>query len=788
MTRMRCGPLRTVAVGWALGALLGVVAWGAPAKITAIEVTGNTSVSTPAILEAIKGIVTVGQEVASPYAVFEPVRQALMRLGYFDDVSVTGSLAQGGYCLHIKVNERRRITGVTFKGNQRLPADQLKAVLVTRPGLFANSQIITRDASRIEDAYRQAGLAARVVAADLADDGVLTFTVREAYLEAVRIRGLHTVGLRDLQGRLSMQAGDAMDQQAISSDVNRLRQTGWFADVQVDVNPGAKDPENAAIVDLIVRERPGVFPDRVGAPLPGLSAARLREDITSPKLDIQYSAEIRTNDFLLDASEGVVAALERLEAATRGVDPTQADRAQALALFEHALALDAVQRPEDAKKRFGDAAIAFQRLFDRSPRDVLVLTRLGTCRSRLGEHEAALRLLRQAAQMAPANWEPRVALAQAATSYVLGQFGEWMGKQLRVSGPPTPATVAQSPVLRAVIETVPFERTRKLLLDLTKPAPSPEDLLRAGQEVPANLAAALKLAPGEPVVARAQLEALMGSLFAIIWGLGNGTEQVWPVFQEETAQLVERLGDLRDKDPGVALVCAFAQSINAVFMLAGRPTGASSEEELNTQLRGLAKRLTEIAQRWPVVLRTSGSLLGILQFISGEDDMARQTFEQAIAQNPYERENYNALMGLAFKAEDYAEFERVVRRRMAVAPAAEDYILLGKIAERTGKPQEALENFRQAMSQFPEEAIGYAATAGWMLHLGTDDAEAERLLNRALSLNPQSAYAQALRSALLLLRGKGEEAREALRQAFAISPQEELANTLREGYFAATDG
>jgi tetratricopeptide (TPR) repeat protein len=787
MTCVSSAPLRTTALVWALGAALGAVAWGAPAKITTIDVTGNTTVGTATILDAIKGVAVVGQEIASPYALFEPIRQALLKLGYFDDVAVTATPAQGGYALTIKVTEHRRVAGVVFRGNQRLSAEQLKAVITTRPGFFANQQIIARDVSRIEDAYRQAGLSARVTGADLAADGTLTFTIRETYLEAVRIRGLHTVGIGDLQGRISLQAGDPVDEKAISADIAKLQQTGWFADVEVDVNPGQKDPANAVIVDFLVRERPGVFPDRVGAPVAGIVPAKLREDITSPKLDIQYSAEIRTNDFLLDAPDGVAAALQRLDAATRNVDPTQADRTQALALFDHALALDAVQRPEEAKKRFGDAAIALQRLLDKAPTDVVLLTKLGACRSRLGQHEAALQLLRRAVEIAPQKWEPRVALAQADSSYVLGQFGDWMAKELRAGPTPTPEAVAQSPVLRAVIEAVPLERTRKLLLDLIKPAPSPEELLRAGQEVPTSLEAAFHAAPQEPAVARAYLEGLMGSAFAIIWGLGSHPEQVWPLFQEETAQLLGRMGDLRDKDPGVALVSAFAESINAVLMLAGRPTGGPSEEELNAQLRALAKRLTEISERWPVVLRTSGSLLGILQFLAGQDDLAKATFEQAIAQNPYERQNYNALMGLAFKAEDYAEFERIVRRRMAVAPSVEDYILLGKIAERTGRPQEALEHFREAIRQFPQEAIGYAATAGWLLHLGTDDAEAERLLNRALALNPQSAYAQALHSALLLLQGKGEEAREALRQALAISPQDELANTLRDEYFAATD-
>jgi tetratricopeptide (TPR) repeat protein len=764
------------------------VAWAAPAKITAIEVSGNASVSSSAILEAIKGVAAVGQEITSPYVVFEPIRQALLKLGYFENVAVTGAPAQGGYSLSVKVVERRRVLRVAFKGNQQLDSEKLQAAIATKPDVFVDQQVIGRDGRRIEEAYRRAGLFAEVVGVDLGTDGVLTFTIREAYVEAVRLRGLHTVGLGDLQGRLGMRSGDPFDEKAVAADVQQLQQTNWFSDVQAAVKTGEKDPAGGAIIEFSVQERPGVFPDRVGAPVGDITPVRLREDITSPKLDIEYSAEIRTNDFLLDLGEGVDAALKRLEAATQGIDPATANRAGALALFEYALALDAVQRPQDARARFADAATALQRLSEKTPRDVDLLTRLGTCRSRLGDSDVALTILRQAVQIAPGRWEPRVALAQAASAFVLGQFGRWMGEELRAGSPPSSTTVTQSPVLRAVIETLPLERTRKLLLDTTSPAASSDGLLRAAQEVPASLAAALKAAPKEPAVARAQFEALLGGLFAVVWGLGDDSEAVWPVFQQEVAELAGRMGELRDKDPGVALVSAFAESINAVFMLAGRPTGAPSDDQLNAQLRSLAKRLSEIADRWPVVLRTSGSLLGILQFIAGEDALAKATFEQAIAQNPYDRQNYNALMGLAFKAEDYAEFERVVRQRMAVSPAAEDYILLGKIAERLGKPQEALESFRAAAREFPQDALGYAATAGWMLRLGTDDAEAQRLLDRALTLDPRSSYAQALRSALLLLQGKGEPAREALRQALAIDPQDELANALRDGYFAATGG
>jgi len=210
------------------------------------------------------------------------------------------------------------------------------------------------------------------------------------------------------------------------------------------------------------------------------------------------------------------------------------------------------------------------------------------------------------------------------------------------------------------------------------------------------------------------------------------------------------------------------------------------EDQVLAQFRQLAQRLDEIAHRWPRALRTSGSMLGMLQFMANETEMARATFEEALKANPYDRQNYNALMGLALQAEDWAEVERIIRRRMAVNPAAEDHVLLGKAFERQGKPDRAvLEEFRAAIIEFPDAAIGYVAGSGWLLRMGLSDDDAEVMLRKGLEIEPRNAYGNAVEAALCLLQGEPEGAKKALARSLRSAPKCELAQTLRTAHFQA---
>ena len=114
--------------------------------------------------------------------------------------------------------------------------------------------------------------------------------------------------------------------------------------------------------------------------------------------------------------------------------------------------------------------------------------------------------------------------------------------------------------------------------------------------------------------------------------------------------------------------------------------------------------------------------------------------------------------------------------------AAEDLIMLGKIADRQGNQEAVGQAFEQAMTQFPQEALAYLEMAGHKLR-GGDDEAGGKLLGKGLSLAPRSGYAYALCCALNLVEGKTQQAGSALHQALELDPEDELANLLRNRYF-----
>jgi tetratricopeptide (TPR) repeat protein len=169
--------------------------------------------------------------------------------------------------------------------------------------------------------------------------------------------------------------------------------------------------------------------------------------------------------------------------------------------------------------------------------------------------------------------------------------------------------------------------------------------------------------------------------------------------------------------------------------------------------------------------------------MSGDVDKARAIFEAMIQQNPDDREPYNALMAVAFSARDWEALAAAVRRRLERSQAAIDYVILGKTAMLLGKDDEALGHFQRATELFPDDPLGHNAKAGWLVHLGRDDALATRHVDRALELAPDSGYAHALKAALALIANKPEDAAARLTSALKSAPSGELANALRDSFY-----
>lgn len=752
-------------------------AMAAPGRLAQVRILGNQEVKTEAIRQAADQALAQSPKDATLQDVAEPVRQAIMKLGYFESVQVVPSAMAGGAGLMVTVKELRRVSKITFVGNALMSSDDLAAAITTKPGLYLNERLLQRDAQRVAEAYAEKGLKASVSDLRVSTAGEVVFTVAEPQISELCVTGLRIVKPEEVAGLVTIKAGGPLLEDKVAESVSALRHTGWFSEVKPRVTP-APDGQTGLVLEFVVSERPGIFPERVGVPMEKIDVARLRSDISPPRLDIQYQASVRLNEYLLDTKEEVPAALTRLEAAAKKIDAAKAGRDEAATLLEYGRALEAADRGTEAKAVLGAAAEVYGRLSQADPKDYGLLLALGEALGSSGKRPEALETLRKACELQPQKWEAHTRFAQTVAGHLYAELGHWMAAQ---KGPVTTEALRQSAPIRAMVELVPWEKTAAAMRAVCPPGATEEDLVKLGREASQHLAEALRVAPEEPRVRRAEFEAVIGTLFAALGAVGQ-EESIWAALGAEAEAVAAKVQKLAEADPGVALWSSFVRSTSAVLFLTGAPQVAVSEERINQEFRLLAEALTKITERWPNSLRTTGSLLGIMQFLAGQNEMAKATFEKAVALNPFDRQNYNALLGLAYQAEDWGEMDRLVRRRMAVMPAAEDLIMLGKIADRQGNQEAVGQAFEQAMTQFPQEALGYLAMAGHKLR-GGDDETGGKLLEKGLSLAPRSGYAYALCCALNLVEGKTQQAGSALRQSLELDPEDELANLLRYRYF-----
>jgi tetratricopeptide (TPR) repeat protein len=757
----------------ALGCL---AATAACAPVAEVLVQGNVTVKTETILAALRPVVRVGDELPDLERTRAAARAAALALGYFSEVQVTDAAVEGGLRLVVTVTERRRATRVSFEGVTLVPVEDLQKALSTRPGVFMDVDVAQRDAERIQQIYAARGYLAVVTEAGGNDRGEVVFRVLESRVGGVQIAGLHTVKLAEVADLVKLPPEMLYDAAQVTEAVKPLAATGYFSDMEITLVPAPGDASGHVIVRVLVAERPGIFPDRVGVPLPVLDPARLRSGISTMRLDIRYQAAVQVNEYLLELEGDLPQAVLRVGALARDVDPARATEPQADALLSYARALAASRQDAPALVQYGLAVAAFGRLSEAAPGSAGLAVKLARSLQGTGDSDRALEVLRGAVARCPESWEPRCLLAQLAARQVLAAAAKAV--EAAGSAPGRPSELA------AVAELIPWETSRAAALAALALDPAGQALTPLAREARQSLLEAMRLVPAEPRVFRVVAEITVQALARVLGPLRDAGE-VWAAVAEDTEALMDRVYDMSRLDPGLALWSAFLQSPRAVLALVGEAAPPGAGGETAGEFRVLGERLTTIGRRWPHALRAAGGVVGMAHFLAGDDARAVAAFETLITENPRDPDAYNALIGLAYSAGDWAALDAAVRRKIAQVPALSDYLILGKSAERQGKAPEALEVYRQAMAACPDQAAGYLCAAAALLRSGTGDAEAAQLLEKAQTLSPGNGYGLALRTALDLLQGQADPAVADLRAALAASPTDDLANFLRGTYFAA---
>lgn len=220
----------------------------------------------------------------------ERITVELQRRGhYFATVDTESSLENNVWTTTFDVNpgERFRLTDVAFRGNMKVPDDELHGIVATTPrggfrrivqSLFRRPAGVTReqlagDRDAIESFYRLQGFSEATVgvpAVTTRADGTMgvEFPITEGpqtLLASVRVEGNDKLRTDDLPP-LQLEAGDPLNPQLLNDDTVALQT--FYADrgyVEVQVTPRVdiSDDRTTATLAFVVAEGPQVNVDEI---------------------------------------------------------------------------------------------------------------------------------------------------------------------------------------------------------------------------------------------------------------------------------------------------------------------------------------------------------------------------------------------------------------------------------------------------------------------------------------------------------------------------------------------
>ncbi len=173
--------------------LTGFRLWAGDVTVRALSIQGNEKTEEQAIRAVLK--TRVGDTLSA-----EMIRQdieAIFHLGSFEDIRVEKEPFEGGVRLIYLVEERSKVTRITFEGNKKVKEEKLREFLDVKPFTAVDDAGMASTMKKIQDHYAAEGYHLAEVTPDFktvsgSKDKELIFHIREG--EGVRIRRVNFIG------------------------------------------------------------------------------------------------------------------------------------------------------------------------------------------------------------------------------------------------------------------------------------------------------------------------------------------------------------------------------------------------------------------------------------------------------------------------------------------------------------------------------------------------------------------------------------------------------------------
>ncbi len=222
-----------------------------PQKVVAVVVRGNEHIPTDRILAV------VSTKVNDPLNE-EKLRsdvQAILGLGWFADAVVRLEPVEGGVRVVFIVVENPVVTRVDVRGNTVIPTPDILKALGVPEGQVLNTVTMRQGARAVEKLYQDRGyVLARVSDVSVSPEGVLTVTLAEGRIEAIRFEGLHKTKEYVVRRELGFKPGDVFNANVVNASLRRLFQLQYFSDVKAQPSPGSQ-PDTVDVTIVVTEQR-----------------------------------------------------------------------------------------------------------------------------------------------------------------------------------------------------------------------------------------------------------------------------------------------------------------------------------------------------------------------------------------------------------------------------------------------------------------------------------------------------------------------------------------------------
>jgi outer membrane protein insertion porin family len=244
----------------ALGIVLGSAAPSHAAdltgkRVTAVSVSGNTSVSDGDIMAVVK---LKPGDTLSADKVQQDLR-AIYELGNFFDVVSNFTEVPEGVKVVYTVMENPALKDIVIKGNSKVSTAKIKSMLTVNTGKVLNTRALNENARIIETYYHDQGyVLARVSDVAMTPGGVLTITISEGMLEGITVKGNEKTKTHVITREMKVKPGEAFNVKDARRSMQKVYNLGYFEDVNMKLNPG-KQPNSVILETNVVEQKTGVF-------------------------------------------------------------------------------------------------------------------------------------------------------------------------------------------------------------------------------------------------------------------------------------------------------------------------------------------------------------------------------------------------------------------------------------------------------------------------------------------------------------------------------------------------